>query len=157
MVLDLFLKARLMTATNHALTGALVATVVKQPWLAVPLAFASHFVCDAIPHFGANLKFPGRAMYTWLVIDGFTALFFAIFLIYKGVENPVLLAICGFVAMSPDLAWLYYGLKGQLSKLKSYDPISKFHSKIQLYQKPPGLVIEFIWAFLMVTLIIKLQ
>ena len=146
-----------MTTTNHALTGALIATLVRQPLLAVSLAFASHFICDALPHFGVNLKFGSRAMYTWLVIDGFTAFAFAVFLLIYGVENPVLLAASGFAAMSPDLAWLYYGLRGDHTKINKYDFLSKFHSKIQWYQKVPGIYIEFAWAALMATLILKLQ
>ncbi len=41
-----------MTGFNHAVTGALIAGAVGNPFLAIPLAFASHFVLDAIPHFG---------------------------------------------------------------------------------------------------------
>ena len=46
-----------MTATNHALTGATIATLVRQPYLAIPLAFLSHFFCDALPHFDIKFKF----------------------------------------------------------------------------------------------------
>ena len=38
--------------TNHMVTGAVIALVVKQPALALPLAFLSHFVLDALPHYG---------------------------------------------------------------------------------------------------------
>ena len=41
-----------MTATNHALSGALIGLAVMQPILALPLAFVSHFMLDAVPHFG---------------------------------------------------------------------------------------------------------
>ena len=120
-----------MIAANHALTGAFVATAIKQPAIALPAAFVSHFVCDAIPHFGVDLKFGSSSMYRWLTIDGTLTVGFAILLILLGVENPILLAVSGFVAMSPDLAWLYYGLKGKHGDLSKYDFISKFHSKIQ--------------------------
>jgi hypothetical protein len=43
-----------MTGFNHGMTGAAIALAVKQPALAVPLAFLSHFVTDMIPHFGLN-------------------------------------------------------------------------------------------------------
>jgi len=146
-----------MTATNHALTGAVIATVIRQPLLAVPLAFASHFLCDALPHFGVNLKFNSKAMYTWLLFDGLAALLAAGLLLKIGVQNPMLLAICGFVAMSPDLSWLYYGLKHKLGIVKSYDLITKFHHKIQWYQKVPGIFVEFTWAVLMVVIILQAQ
>lgn len=70
-----------MIATNHALTGAAIAVVIKQPILAIPLAFVSHFICDAIPHFGVDLKFNSRAMYVWLILDGLFALSAAGFLL----------------------------------------------------------------------------
>jgi hypothetical protein len=146
-----------MTTTSHALTGAMIATVVKQPYLAIPLAFASHFLCDALPHFGINMKFGSKAMYVWLILDCLAAMSFAVFLIVMGVNNPALLAVSGFAAMSPDLAWLYYGLKGKLEDTKNLDIISKIHSKIQWYQKPPGILVDAVWIVLMVTIILKLQ
>jgi len=41
-----------MTITNHILAGAIIGAVIKEPALALPIAFASHFVMDALPHFG---------------------------------------------------------------------------------------------------------
>jgi len=40
-----------MTLTNHLLAGAALAKLLPLP-LAIPLAFLSHFVLDALPHFG---------------------------------------------------------------------------------------------------------
>ena len=48
-------------------------------------------------------------------------------------------------------------LKPKLGKVKSYDPITRFHHKIQWYHKKPGLIVEFLWAFMMVITIIKSQ
>ena len=39
-----------MTATGHALVGTVIAAKVGNPALAIPIALASHFLCDAIPH-----------------------------------------------------------------------------------------------------------
>lgn len=146
-----------MIATNHALTGAAIAVVIKQPILAIPLAFVSRFICDAIPHFGVDLKFNSRAMYVWLILDGLFALSAAGFLLWHGVESPVLLAMCGFVAMSPDFAWLYYGLNNKLGKVVEYDSLTKIHHIVQWYQKVPGIIIEASWATLMIYIIIRAQ
>jgi len=146
-----------MTATNHALTGACIATFLRQPLLALPLAYMSHFVCDAIPHFGADMRFRSKTMYWWLTIDGLMAIAAAVLLLSFGVKQPVFLAVSGFVAMSPDLAWLYYGLKGDHGKPHKYGKVTQFHSWIQWYQRVPGLLIEFAWATLMVTLIWSAQ
>ena len=146
-----------MIATNHALTGAVIAVVIKQPVLAIPLAFTSHFICDAIPHFGVDLKFNSRAMYVWLILDGLFALSAAGFLLWYGVESPVLLAMCGFVATSPDFGWLYYGLNNKLGKVVEYDTLTKIHHIVQWYQKVPGIIIEISWATLMICIIIRAQ
>lgn len=146
-----------MTTTNHAITGALIATVVKQPYLAIPLAFASHFVCDLIPHFELKWKFNSRKMWIRLTADGLTALAVAIFLIINGVSNPVFLAVCGFAAMSPDLAWLYYGIRSEYVKKHGYDWLSRQHARFNWWQKPAGFVIEAAWLIAGVALILKLQ
>lgn len=96
-------------------------------------------------------------MYVWLLIDGLVALAFAAFLIISGVDDPVVLAVAGFAAMSPDLAWLYYGLKGVFGDVSRYGEVSKIHSKIQWYQKPSGILIEIVWALSMTALIFAFQ
>lgn len=146
-----------MTATNHALTGALIATVVGQPLLAIPLAFASHFACDVIPHFGTNMKFGSTHMFVRLGVDGLVAILLALFLISRGVHNPFFLAVSGFAAMSPDLAWLYYGLKHGDHVDAPLDRFTRWHSRIQKSETPIGLLPELIWAVGCVLLILKLQ
>ncbi len=39
-----------MTATGHALVGTIIAAKVGNPALAIPIALASHFLGDALPH-----------------------------------------------------------------------------------------------------------
>jgi hypothetical protein len=146
-----------MTATNHALTGAAIAAAVKQPFLAVPLALASHFVCDFLPHFDIPMKFGSKRMYTWVILDSLTAIGFAIFLLVMGVSNPVILTLAAIAAMSPDLAWLYYGLRGLQGQLNKYDPLTRFHHKIQRRLALPGLIIEIVWAGAMVSFILSRQ
>lgn len=146
-----------MTTTAHAMTGAAIATVVKKPWLAVPLAFLSHFVCDAIPHFGIGFSFGGKGMFLWLLIDGLAAMAFAVFLLKKKVANPLLMAVCGFAAMSPDLAWLYYGLHHNLNNVAAMDPISRFHAWIQWSESVPGLITDLTWTALMLWIILKVN
>ena len=47
-----------MTATAHALVSGAIAASAGNPTLAIPLAFISHFVMDAVPHwdFGTNWR-----------------------------------------------------------------------------------------------------
>ncbi|MCL6096669.1 MAG: hypothetical protein M1444_03255 [Patescibacteria group bacterium] len=39
-----------MTATGHALIGTVIAAKIGNPALAAPIALASHFAADALPH-----------------------------------------------------------------------------------------------------------
>lgn len=47
-----------MTATGHAIIGTVIAAKVGNPVLAIPIALASHFIADALPHWdtGTNKK-----------------------------------------------------------------------------------------------------
>jgi hypothetical protein len=52
-----------MLELPHTLIGALVATKIPEPRIALPLALISHFVLDLIPHWNPNL-------YTEKINDG---------------------------------------------------------------------------------------
>ena len=133
-----------MTATSHAVTGATIATLVRQPLLALPLAFMSHFICDMVPHFGIDSKFGSRSMYWRLGIDTAVAITIAVFLLIIGVSDPWYLALAGFVAMSPDLMWLYHGVKNHSPA--DYGVISRTHTNIQLFERPVGILVEIVWV-----------
>ncbi|KKR05412.1 MAG: hypothetical protein UT33_C0011G0123 [Candidatus Peregrinibacteria bacterium GW2011_GWC2_39_14] len=45
-----------MLGTVHMLTGAVIGKVVEKPELIIPIAFLSHFVLDAIPHYDFKIK-----------------------------------------------------------------------------------------------------
>lgn len=142
-----------MTGTNHGLTGAVIALLVKEPVLAVPLSLASHFACDAIPHGGL---FPGEKLFdrrfNWTLAADFT--FAVILMVILGILFPAqrwLIWACMIAAASPDLMWAYYHLyvekiKGRKSTL---DPLTRFHSWIQWSQTPAGYLVEIAWFVLM--------
>lgn len=151
-----------MTATNHALTGALIGLSISQPVLALPIAFISHFVCDALPHFGlASYEERTKKTKTFhkiLYVDA------AILSIIIGI---LLWAGAGWVAMSclvlagsPDFVWAYrYIFKEDFGK-KPFPPmniLSRFHSRIQWSQTLiPGFYIELVYGLIAIGLIIKL-
>ncbi|MEI7683049.1 MAG: hypothetical protein WCJ24_01960 [Candidatus Saccharibacteria bacterium] len=135
-----------MTATNHAVTGALVATFVHIPVLAIPLAFASHFALDALPHFDYpasdchSLKF-----FIWLVADiGFALSILTTLLILKP-PGVYLLLTCSFVSMSPDLMWAYYISYKRNVGIKNWPRIAKFHKLIQTHTNSKLWPVEMIW------------
>lgn len=149
-----------MTATNHALAGATIGLFIAQPIVALPLAFASHFMLDAVPHFGLddygghkkNRKLFHKILY-------FDALFLSIILLSLLIMNaPLIVFICVFLAGSPDFVWAYrYLLKEKGGKLGSpkMSLFSKFHSKIQKSQTIRGLYIEGLFATLLIYIIVN--
>lgn len=144
-----------MTATNHALTGAAIATLVRQPYLAIPLAFASHFFCDALPHFGLKLAFNSKKMWLYLFAEFVAMLLLAIFLLVSGTDQPIFwLIVAALFAMSPDLSWYYYGKKNKLGKVARLDPLNRLHAKIQWSETKLGIIPEIIWAGVMILIIL---
>lgn len=50
-----------MTATAHALVAGAIARAIPNPYIALPLAFCSHFIMDCIPHWDIGTNWRGRA------------------------------------------------------------------------------------------------
>jgi hypothetical protein len=45
-----------MLESPHAIVGAAIATKIPNPYISLPLAFASHFVLDRVPHWNPHLN-----------------------------------------------------------------------------------------------------
>lgn len=138
-----------MTATNHMLAGALVAVAVKQPLLAVPLAFASHFVLDSLPHFGyPNHMGFGEALKKRLTIVmlGYDVLALILLILLFADKVSLLIVSCAFTAITPDLVWLYRYFFFERKGLPSpRGPITKFHQWVQWGERPWGIAVEVIF------------
>lgn len=152
-----------MTGTNHGMTGAVIALLVKEPLLAVPLSFASHFVCDAIPHFGVIDKpgEPDNELFTKkydviLVADFLVAV--AIMFILGGLfpSQKWVIWSCMVAAAIPDAMWAYYRL--YVEKIRKhkpkYDPLARFHIFIQWSETHQGIILEIVWFVAMGAIIL---
>lgn len=98
------------------MAGVLIGTVLPTP-VAIPVAFASHFAMDIIPHYGVSRDKRDKR-FNRLFIQGDSILALAI-------NIPVLvhlawlpaayhawgLQACGWAAASPDFALVYYYFK----------------------------------------------
>lgn len=93
-----------MTATAHALIGASLAVKITNPYLGIPLAIASHFAADLIPHWdaGTNHKKKSRnrllAEATLDVLLGFAL----VFLLFGNMVDPLYLWAMVIAAQLPD-------------------------------------------------------
>jgi hypothetical protein len=145
-----------MTATNHAITGAVIAIAVKKPELAIPIAFLSHFVIDAIPHFDTenDIRLAKKFIPADLLIAGLAIIILTSFV---KLDIPRWLVFASMaVATSPDIVWgwRYYKLR-DLKKIveKPMSRLTYYHQKIQWSESRKGIVIEVIWLGLMCYLI----
>ncbi|HEU5187004.1 MAG TPA: hypothetical protein VFT87_00720 [Candidatus Saccharimonadales bacterium] len=133
-----------MIGLNHALTGAAIGLAVQKPLLVIPLAFASHFLLDMLPHFGGHVYQWGHRHFGKIIaVDGVVTLL-AILLIIFAVPAfmwPVLLGV--FFAMLPDALLVPYYLSG-----KRPHWFHSFHLNIQWYEQPPGLLVEGLYLLL---------
>lgn len=144
-----------MTATNHVLTGAVIAGVIHNPWLALPVAFFSHFALDGLPHIGApGLTFDSMPFKIILFTDMSVAAFVLLLLLLLAPASVWLLIACGILCASPDLMWLQKFLAGNRhQKIPKPGPVRRFHSKVQWFERPIGSVVELAWFFAMLTIL----
>lgn len=139
-----------MFLSNHVITGAVIALGVKDPVAAAPLAFASHFALDSVPHFGfkgASFKTPkGFALGA---VDGAVSLAVYLYLISNYPQHFWLITVGMFFAALPDLFYI-----PEILFNKRFDPkaMRSFHHKIQI-ELPRGILIEMIWGYLIVGLL----
>ena len=133
-----------MTGSNHVVAGALIATVVPQPAAAVPLALASHFVMDALPHYGDNNKHSwlNRHFHYVLIVDAIIATSFVAGIIALQPANWALLVACSLVAVLPDVIWLPYYIADLKQQLKPHGAFARFSKWIQWGERPWGIYVE---------------
>lgn len=145
-----------MTATNHALTGSLIGLAIGFPWVAIPLAVLSHFVCDALPHYGAGPDSAGTSRFKkMLAYDAFGAFLVVLVLAVFQPQYWVLAAFCAFFAASPDFMWIKKFLRAQRGEPEAAKPplLLRFHAKIQWFERPAGVFFEIAWAIAAVILL----
>lgn len=148
-----------MTVSNHIITGAMIAITIDKPVLAIPLAFASHFLIDMLPHFGYPRAgygeyFQHKLARSVLALDFVTVLT----LLIVSWPQAWLVYVAGFVAVSPDFAWpyrYYFFEKRGLAKPGEGNRFNTWHNKIQWCERPWGILFEIAWFCLMLTIILK--
>src|SRR5579884_3917662 len=139
-----------MRAINHALTGSLIGLTVGEPAVALPLALASHFICDIIPHHAAtdptSPEWLGSARFRNVLITD--ALLCITLVVVLALDHPLhwlLAAICAFVATSPDMLNLRLFIDARSRGSVNITRLLKFTIGIQWFQRPIGAVVEAAW------------
>jgi hypothetical protein len=126
---------------NHALAGGLIGYYVPLP-AALPLAVASHFILDALPHYGLPYAERERSKF-WKRF--FTADFFlaASLMAIPIASHNYPMLICGIAAVLPDFVWVLHVIKKKTFDLGEHEGwYRKWHAKIQRYERPWGIWVE---------------
>lgn len=145
-----------MTGFSHATTGVVIALAVHNPALALPLAFASHFVLDAVPHYGdEKLDGTNKAFRRFILIDAIAGFGISILMFVLMPEHRVLIALCAAMATIPDLMWLPNHIR-QTKNLpsKPHNRLMRWHHRIQFEHPVWGILAEGIWLAAMISFII---
>jgi hypothetical protein len=90
-----------MLETPHGLVGMVIAAIVPNPLIGLPLAFLSHFVVDMLPHW--NWEPDARPLsLTGIILD---LILLEIFVVRFAFQSPLQLniAAAAFFAILPDL------------------------------------------------------
>jgi hypothetical protein len=147
-----------MTAVNHAVFGSLVVAYAGNPIIGLPLAFLSHFLLDAMPHFGAHtVAKPGSHEYKAIIkFDTFMTASFVLVVGFAGYRAGLewwLLPLGGMIGWSPDIMWYKHYKSDIAGKPREWDPVRRLHKKIQRFEISWGWAIEMLWFVLLVALL----
>jgi hypothetical protein len=152
-----------VTGFNHGMTGAIIALTLKQPALAVPIAFASHFIQDAVPHhdyFNEGGTKILRDKFNYLLAADF--LFSVVLMIILGILFPAhkwLIWFCMAAAALPDAMWAYYYL--YLRDIKHgkivFGPLARFHMKMEWLEVGWGAYLEVAWFIITGLILLRLR
>lgn len=139
--------------TPHAIVGAAIASKIPNPFISLPLAFASHFVLDRIPHWNPHLntelKNNGKVTEKSkkiIALDVVSALSIGISIAFMKLpdQNAAIYVLLGaFCAVLPDLVegpYFFWNIR-----TKAIDRWLKFQKSIQNDTSAlPGLAIQLV-------------
>jgi len=143
--------------TPHVIVGAAIATKVVNPALAIPLAFASHFILEKVPHWNPHLNSetekygrPSKQSTYIVIADVAASLALGGFIASRALPDwgrtATILVAC-FVAVLPDiLEGPYFFLNMRSEIIKKW---IKFQKSIQVdIPIIPGLITQVITVLL---------
>jgi hypothetical protein len=142
-----------MTGLNHALVGSLIAKALPLP-IAIPAAFLSHFILDALPHYGIPNLTRDNARPWAIILAMDTVLTLSLLVYFVTIEQYGMFA-CAIAALSPDIVWfkkLYW--TRSLDFISDSNWLTNFHHRIQQYERPWGLYLEVLLAAALLYLLV---
>ncbi len=131
--------------------GGILAASISSPIVSLPLAFASHYVMDYLPHFGQKY---GHRDEKFKYAVGIDIVLLAILITYLVLQSQWMILLGGLVAMSPDFVWIYRFILvekfGTIVNPPKMLRINQFHVDIQKQESNVAYIVD--TAFLLVGL-----
>jgi hypothetical protein len=137
-----------MTGFNHALVGGLVGKFLPLP-LALPLAIASHFALDMLPHYGMPHEDRDHSKFwkIFFTVDFFATLGLAVWAIYY---HHYAMYLCGQLAVLPDFVWVAKVIRHRTFHLAHHNSkFEQWHINIQKHEYAWGL-----WPELLLSIVL---
>jgi hypothetical protein len=152
-----------MTATNHILVGSIIGLTIDRPVLALALALISHFVLDALPHFG----YPGNKGYgeamkhkQSIIVSAADLVIFSIIILVLVFSNEWFALTTGLFAIAPDMLGIYNYLVFEKNNKSPSNFVRSvhinFHRKLQRYERPWGMWVELVVFLVLVPIFVHL-
>ena len=147
-----------MLLTNHTLTGILFGLTIDDIIVLAPVSVASHLALDAVPHFGHPSMKGGFRSKPFLILGSCDFAASCIITAAACVTMPqravhILVGVIG--AGLPDLTYIPIIVFGQklVYKIPGYRAMIGFLARIQWFERPIGIISEYGWAALIMTLL----
>lgn len=135
-----------MLQTPHVVVGTAIAIKIGNPYLAIPLALASHFVLDRVPHWNPHtyteaMKFgiPKKQTIALTLVDIAAALALGLTIALKFMPDygrVLIIILAAFASVAPDIAkypfFLFKGTRKGLYK-KYVDWERSMQTDVSLY------------------------
>lgn len=125
--------------TPHVAVGAAIASKIPNPFIAVPLAFASHFVLEKVPHWNPHLNTEKKALgkisnntMKIITIDTLLSLAIGLYVAYLALPDTgraITVLLACFASALPDIVEAPYFLTKM--KSKTIEKWVKFQKSIQ--------------------------
>lgn len=127
-----------MLVISHVVAGATIASFVPATWIAIPLAFTSHFLLDMIPHAQAPTDEgyrPNKRTYLFVGLDILAVVAFLYFF------GPTIKAF--FIILASVVPDLFDLTRYNKYFYRVFRPFYDFHDKIQREtNKPIGFITQ---------------
>jgi hypothetical protein len=133
-----------MTATSHAILGTLIAVKFSNPYLAIPLAIASHVLADIFPHWDSGTngrKKTKERLFKEAAVDVIAGFILSYLLVFYLFPTTNLFYVFFMILVAQSLDWLtapYYILNIKVPPFSwFYQFSSKYNTRLD---KPWGII-----------------